>query len=42
MTALTLYEIAQEYRHITDVLMDAGCDEQTLNDTLEAESWDLE
>lgn len=42
MTALTLFEIAKEYRHITDVLMDSGVDEQTLNDTLEAESWDLE
>lgn len=41
-TALTLFEIAQQYRHITDVLMDAGCDEQTLTDTLEAESWELE
>jgi len=42
MTALTLFEIAKEYRHITDVLMDAGCDEQTLNDTLEGEAWPLE
>lgn len=42
MTALTLFEIAAEYRHITDVLMDSGADEQTLTDTLEAESWDLE
>jgi len=42
MTALTLFEIAQEYRHITDVLMDSGADEQTLNDTLEAEAWPLE
>jgi hypothetical protein len=42
MTSLTLFEIAKEYRHITDVLMDSGVDEQTLTDTLEAESWDLE
>jgi hypothetical protein len=41
-TELTLFQIAQEYRHITDVLMDAGADEQTLADTLEGESWDLE
>lgn len=41
-TALTLFEIAQEYRHITDVLMDAGVDEQTLTDTLEGEAWPLE
>ena len=42
MTSLTLFEIAQEFRHITDVLMDAGCDEQTLTDTLEGEAWPLE
>lgn len=42
MTALTLYQIAQEFRAITDVLMDAGCDEQTLKDTLEGEAWPLE
>jgi cytochrome c556 len=42
MTSLTLFEIAQEYRHITDVLMDSGVDEQTLTDTLEGEAWPLE
>ena len=42
MTALTLFQIAAEYRHVTDVLMDAGVDEQTLHDTLEAEAWSLE
>lgn len=42
MTALTLFQIAAEYRNITDVLMDAGVDEQTLTDTLEGESWPLE
>ena len=38
----SLYQIASEYRHITDVLMDAGVDEQTLADTLEGEAWPLE
>jgi len=42
MTALTLFEIAQEYRQIADVLMDTNCDEQTLADTLEGERWPLE
>lgn len=42
MTALTLFQIAAEYRHITDVLMDSGADEQTLADTLEGEAWPLE
>jgi hypothetical protein len=42
MTALTLFEIAREYRHITDVLMDSGADEQTIKDTLEGEAWPLE
>lgn len=42
MTALTLFQIAAEYRHVTDVLMDAGVDEQTLKDTLEGEAWPLE
>lgn len=42
MTALTLFQIAAEYRHITDVLMDSGVDEQTLADTLEGEAWPLE
>ncbi len=42
MTALTLFQIAAEYRHITDVLMDSGVDEQTLTDTLEGEAWPLE
>ena len=42
MTTLSLYEIASQYRHITDVLMDAGCDEQTLTDTMEGEAWPLE
>jgi len=42
MNALTLFQIAAEYRHITDVLMDSGVDEQTLTDTLEGEAWPLE
>ncbi len=42
MTLPTLYEIAAEYRQITDVLMDADLDEQTLADTLEGERWPLE
>jgi hypothetical protein len=42
MSSLTLFQIASEFRHITDVLMDAGVDEQTLADTLEAEIWPLE
>lgn len=42
MTALTLFEIASEYRQIADVLQDANCDEQTLMDTLEGERWPLE
>lgn len=42
MSNLTLYQIAAEYRAITDVLMDSGCDEQTLKDTLEGEAWPLE
>lgn len=40
-TNLSLFQIAAEYRHITDVLQDAGCDEQTLKDTLEGEEWPL-
>lgn len=42
MTSITLYEIAKEFRQITDVLQDVGCDEQTLLDTLEGERWPLE
>lgn len=42
MSNLTLFQIAAEFRHITDILQDSGCDEQTLADTLEAEAWPLE
>lgn len=41
MTSLTLFQIASEYRNVTDVLQDMDVDEQTLKDTLEGESWDL-
>lgn len=41
MTTLTLFQIAAEYRNVTDVLQDMDVDEQTLKDTLEGESWDL-
>lgn len=39
---LTLYQIAQDYRAVCDVLADTACDEQTLADTLEGERWPLE
>lgn len=42
MSNLTLFEIAQEYRAVAEVLMDSECDEQTLADTLEGERWPLE
>lgn len=42
MSALTLFEIAKEYRNVTDILMDSDADEQTIADTLEAEAWPLE
>ena len=42
MSSLTLFEIASEYRNITNILMDSGCDEKTLADTLDAEAWELE
>jgi hypothetical protein len=42
MNTLTLFQIAAEYRQITDILMDSGADEQTLKDTLEGEAWPLE
>lgn len=41
-TALTLFQIAAEYRAVTDILMDTGADEQTMKDTLEGEVWPLE
>ena len=42
MTTLSLYQIAQEYRHITDVLQDSEADEQTIADTLDGAVWTLE
>lgn len=42
MTAQSLYTIAQEYRQACDVLADMDLDEQTLSDTLESLSGDLE
>ncbi len=42
MNSLTLFQIADEYRQITDILQDSGCDEQTFLDTLEGEQWDLQ
>ena len=38
MTALTLYQISQEHRALADALQDMDLDEQTISDTLEAES----
>lgn len=37
-----IYQIAHEYRAISDVLHDSECDDDVLRDTLEAESWDME
>lgn len=42
MNDLTLYQIAQEYKAITDILHDTGAEGQLLADTLEAERWPLE
>lgn len=38
MTALTLYQISHEHRALADALQDMDLDEQTIADTLEAES----
>jgi hypothetical protein len=42
MTALTLYEIAAEYRQMVEALMATGDDAQTIADTIEGESYPLE
>lgn len=42
MTTLTLFQIAAEFRHVTDVLLDTQADDQAIADTLEAERWPLE
>ena len=39
---LSLYNIAQEYRMMVEKLMDSTDDAQTIADTIEAESFDLE
>jgi len=42
MTAVTLYTVAAEYRQAADKLADLDLDEQTLSDSLEGLSGDLE
>jgi hypothetical protein len=42
MTALTLYEIAAEYRQMVEALMATDADDQTIADTIEGESYPLE
>lgn len=42
MSNLSLYQIAQEYRATVDYLMDTQTDAQTIQDTLEGESYSLE
>jgi carboxylesterase type B len=42
MTAITLYEIAAEYRQMVEKLMATDNDEQTIADTIEGESYPLE
>lgn len=42
MTAVTLYEIAAEYREMVAALMATDSDEQTIADTIEGESFPLE
>lgn len=42
MTALTLYEIAAEYRQMVEALMATDNDSQTIADTIEGESYPLE
>lgn len=42
MTALTLYEIATEFRQMVDTLMDTQDDARAIADTIEAESYPLE
>lgn len=42
MTALSLYVIAQEHRQMVNALMATDNDEQTIADTIEAESYPLE
>lgn len=42
MTAITLYEIAAEYRHMVAALLATDADAQTVADTIEGESFPLE
>lgn len=42
MMNLSLFQIAQQHRQLVDKLADLDLDEQTLADTLEAESWPIE
>lgn len=42
MNGLSLFQIAQQNRDLVNHLADLDLDEQTLADTLEAESWPLE
>lgn len=42
MTGLTLYEIAHEHRQMVEKLLATDADEQTIADTIEAESYPLE
>jgi hypothetical protein len=42
MSAITLYEIAVEFRQMVDALTATDNDEQTIADTIEAESYPLE
>ncbi|MFL6141705.1 MAG: siphovirus Gp157 family protein [Labedaea sp.] len=42
MTAVTLYEIAAEYRQMVEALMASDQDAQTIADTIESESFPLE
>lgn len=42
MTAITLYEIAAEHRRMVEALLQTDNDQQTIADTIEAESYPLE
>jgi hypothetical protein len=42
MTAVTLYEIAAEFRQMVEKLMATDADDQTIADTIEGESYPLE
>lgn len=39
---ITLYEIAEQYRAMVETLMDSDQDDQTIQDTIEAESYPIE